>query len=114
MKIALGFAVMVLFAALPASAQSIGGALAPASHFQTLPWTPPASPQALEVSGNDTTFEPSQFVSFDLAVAEGKVALQQQGKTVVEAAAECRKAAGQQAATRIDQDNNDYPVLSHK
>jgi hypothetical protein len=114
MRIALGFVLMVLFVALPMSAQSIGGSLAPATHFQTLPWTPPASPQALEVTGSDTTFEPSRFLSFDRAVAEGNVALQQQAKTVVQAAAECRRAAGEQAATRIDQANNGDPVVSPK
>jgi hypothetical protein len=112
MKIALGIAVVVMACAAPAKAQSIGGSLAPASHFQTLPWTAPASPQALEISGNDATFVPSQFVPFDRAVAEGNAILQQQAKTVVEAAAECRKAAALQANTHIDQDSSE--VLSRK
>src|ERR1700691_117641 len=71
MKIALGSLVMILLASAPAHAQQIGGSLAPPASFQVLPWTAPANPQALTVSGTDITFMPSRFLTFDRAVAAG-------------------------------------------
>ena len=110
MKIVLGSIVMILLASAPAHAQSVGGALAPPTSFQTLPWTPPASPQAINVSGADSTFTPSTFVPFEVAVQEGNVSLKQQAKTLVQAAAESRQAANA-PKLRIVQDNRGNAIL---
>jgi hypothetical protein len=111
MKIALAAVVVVLLSSVPAYAQGVGGSLRPPQSFQTLPWNPPASPQALEVSGGDTTFLPSTFLTFDKALAAGKIDLKQQAKTVAEAAAESRKAAKTKTKIRIVQDDHGNAVL---
>ena len=106
MKIAFGVFALVLLGALPAHAQSIGGSLAPPDHFPVLPWTAPATPQALNVSGTDATFSPSTFLTFDRAVAVGKADLKAQARTVAEAAAETRKASSNRAKIQVAQDDN--------
>ena len=111
MKIALGLVVMVLMGALPAHAQSIGGALAPPTSFPILPWTPPATQQALNVSGTDATYLPSTFLAFDRAVAAGKADLKERAKTVAEAAAESRKATKARAKIQVAQDDNGNVVF---
>ncbi len=111
MKIAFGVLAIVLLAALPAHAQSIGGSLAPPNYFPVLPWTPPATPQALNVSGADATFSPSTFLAFDRAVAAGKADLKEQAKTVAEAAAESRKAATTSPTIQVAQDDDGNVVF---
>ncbi len=112
MKIALGVMALILLGAVPAAAQTMGGALAPPS-FRILPWTPPASPKAIEVGGSDTTYVPSTFLTFDGAVAAGKTDLKVQAKTLVQAAEESRKAARNSAPTiQFAQDGRGRAVLS--
>jgi hypothetical protein len=110
MKIAFGLFAMVLLSALPIHAQSIGGSLAPPTSFPVLPWTPPATPQTLNVSGAEATFSPSTFLAFDRAVAAGKANLKEQAKTVAEAAAESRNAKAS-AKIQVAQDDNGNVVF---
>jgi hypothetical protein len=114
MKIALAAAVMVLLASLPAHAQGVGGSLRPPQSFQTLPWNPPASPQAIELSGTDETFLPSTFLTFESAVAAGKAVTKEKTKSVAEAAAESRKGVKTAAKIRIEQDDRGNLVLALK
>ncbi|MGH9575087.1 MAG: hypothetical protein ACRD40_16345 [Candidatus Acidiferrales bacterium] len=114
MKIALGVAALALLAAMPAGAQAVGGAISPPQLLsQKLPWTPPATFNATEVSGAESTYVPSTFVTFDGAVAAGKVQLKELGKTVAEAATESREAARANTTTaHFTQDNRGRVVLS--
>lgn len=112
MKIALSVAAAILMASVPAGAQGIGGAgLSGPTSFHTLPWAPPAHPNAIEVTG-DPTYLPSTFVSFDRAVAAGKVDLKEQAKTVADAAAESRKTSTVAAKIRVAQDNYGKLILA--
>ncbi|HKV48678.1 MAG TPA: hypothetical protein VJN69_11360 [Candidatus Acidoferrales bacterium] len=114
MKIALGVAAMALLAAVPAGAQTIGGTISPPRLLsQKLPWIPPAAFNATEVSGAESTYVPSTFVTFDTAVAAGKVQLKELGKTVAEAATDSRAAARANATkVRFAQDDRGRVVLS--
>lgn len=110
---ALSIAALILLACVPAGAQSIGGAaLSGPSSFHTLPWTPPASPRAVDVTGGDPSYLPSTFVSFDRAVATGKADLKEQSKTVADAAAESRKTATVAAKIQVAQDNNGRLIVA--
>ncbi len=119
MKIALGLMVLISLAAVPAGAQTIGGATVsvaipmPQVTSQKLPWTPPAVFNAIEVSGTESTYVPSTFVTFEGAVAAGKVELKKQTKTVAQAANDSREAAKFNAArVRFAQDDQGRVVLS--
>lgn len=114
MKIALGVAALALLAAMPAGAQTMGGGTISPPHFsQNLPWTPPATFQAVEVSGAESTYIPSTFVTFDSAVAVGRVQLKELGKTVAEAATDARAAArANTTKVRFAQDDRGRVVLS--
>ncbi|HEY6467494.1 MAG TPA: hypothetical protein VIY69_15950 [Candidatus Acidoferrales bacterium] len=112
MKMTLIIAALILVASVPAGAQSIGGSLTPPRSFHTLPWTPPASPNAIDVTGDAGTYLPSTFVSFDRAVAVGKADLKEQAKTVADAAADSRKTANAAARIRVAQDNNGKLVVA--
>jgi hypothetical protein len=106
MKMALGFAAVILLGAVPTHAQGAsssrsggggggsngGGGLSGSASFTTLGWVPPATLVSTTVSGSDATYVPSTFVTFAEAVAQGNIDLKKQGKTVVEAAAESRSA----------------------
>lgn len=112
MKIALSVAAAILMTSIPAGAQGIGGpGLSGPTSFHTLPWAPPAHPNAIEITG-DPTYLPSTFVSFDRAVAVGKVDLKEQAKTVADAAAESRKTASVAAKIRVAQDNNGRLIVA--
>ena len=110
MKIALGLVVGLLLVSAPVRAQSIGGTLTGPTRPALLPWTPPARPGAIDVSGTDATYLPSTFLSFDHAVAAGKTELQEDSKTIAEAAAESRRAA-KMATFTIVQDSRGNPVI---
>jgi hypothetical protein len=112
MKAALIVAAVILVASVPVGAQSIGGILAPPVVTPSLPWTPPASPQAIEVTGTDATYLPSTFVSFDRAVAVGKDDIREQAKTVAQVAAESRQTAKAAAKIRVAQDNRGKLVVA--
>ena len=92
----------------------MGGAISPPHLLsQKLPWTPPATFEATEVSGADSSYVPSTFVTFAGAVAAGKVQLKEQAKTVAEAATNAREAARTNAAKiRFAQDNRGRVVLT--
>ena len=113
MKIALGVAALALLAAMPVGAQTIGGTISPLRlPSQKLPWTPPATFNATEVSGAESTYVPSTFVTFDSAVAAGKVHLKEMGKTVAQAATDSRAAARANATkARFAQDDLGRVVL---
>lgn len=129
MKIALGCVVMILLASAPAHAQARGGAppdamnrggggtggsISAPSSFPTLRSYPRANPQAIDVTGDDS-FLPSRFVAFDTAVAEGKVILQEETKTVAQVAADSRKAAAQAKPTlQFAQDDRGNALISNK
>lgn len=114
MKIALGLTALALLAAMPVGAQTMGGAISPPQVLsQKLPWTPPATFKATEVSGTESTYVPSTFVAFDSAVAAGKVQLKELGKTVAEAAMDSREAARSNTTkVRFAQDDRGRVVLS--
>lgn len=112
MKTVLSIAAFVLVASVPVAAQGLGGGvISGPTSFHTLPWTPPAHPNAVDVTG-DATYLPSTFVSFDRAVAVGKEDLKREAKTVAEAAAECRKARNSAATIRVAQDNRGKLVVA--
>lgn len=111
MKIALGLLAVVLTVPLRAGAQTIGGTLAPPVVHTSLAWTPPANPQAINVSGLDATYLPSTFVSFDRAVAVGKADLKEQAKTIAEAARESRQTARTAAKIQVAQDDKGKLVV---
>lgn len=112
MKTALKLAAVILVACVPAGAQTIGGsALSGPSSFNILPWTPPANPKAIDVSG-DAAYLPSTFLSFDLAVTVGKEDLKEQAKTIAEAAADSRKVANATAKIRVAQDNRGRLIVA--
>lgn len=114
MKIALGLTMLTLLAAVPAGAQSMTETISPIRIFsQKLPWTPPAAFSATEVSGAESTYTPSTFVTFDNAVAAGKVQLKEEATTVAQAAANSREAARTIAArASFSQDDRGRVVLS--
>ncbi|HUA01478.1 MAG TPA: hypothetical protein VMB02_14180 [Candidatus Aquilonibacter sp.] len=115
MKRFLGLTVLILGISVPAHAQSTrgggfsgvstaglptasgtgsgggGAGLGPVS-FPTLPTIAPARLGATAVSGSNTTFEPSTFLSFSQAVAAGQAVLDAEHKSVAEAAAENNRA----------------------
>jgi hypothetical protein len=114
MKMTLSLAAVIVLAAVSTGAQGIGGGVmtGPTS-FHTLPWTPPAHPNAVDVTG-DAMYLPSTFVSFDRAVAVGKEDLKEEAKTVAEAAADSRKRAHATASIRVAQDNKGRLVVAKK
>jgi len=114
MKIALGVTMLAMLAAVPAGAQTMGGTISPIRVFsQKLPWTPPATFNATEVSGTESTYTPSTFVTFDNAVVAGEVQLRQQAGTVAQAATNSREAAKNSTVKiRFMQDDRGRVVLS--
>lgn len=113
MKIAFGILAAILLASA-ANAQGIGGGLSAPHAFHTLPHEPVADMRQVEVSGTEQDFLPSTFVTFDGAVAAGKVEIKEESKTVAEAAAETRATASPQARIHIIQDNNGAVVFAAK
>jgi hypothetical protein len=113
MKIALGLVVGLLLVSAPVRAQSIGGTLTGPTRPAMLPWTPPARPGAIDVSGTDASYLPSTFLSFDNAVAAGRGELQQDAKTIAEAAAESRRTP-KTAVIVIAQDSRGNAVISKR
>ena len=122
MKIALGFAAIILLAAMPAHAQarggavsrsgsggsgagSYGGALSGVSSFSNLGYVPAANLPSTNVSGSDATFTPSTFVTFSEAIAQGNANIKEQSKTVAQAAAESRNTTKTTAKIIVMQDD---------
>lgn len=93
-KLELGLALGFVAAAAPAHAQSIGvgGGMTGPTFSLSLPEYPRATFKMAVASGSDADYSPSTFVSFSDAVAQGNIAMRRQSKTVVEAAAEIRRA----------------------
>jgi hypothetical protein len=128
MKITLGLAAVLFFAAVPAHAQSrvgsvaatqnsgggggYGGGSAGSSGFSGLPHYAAADLRAIEVSGDESTYLPSTFMPFEKAVAQGYVVVKEESKTVAQAAAENRKASHLEAKARLVQDDRGRAVLA--
>ena len=113
MKIALGIATVILLGAIPAGAQTMGPSISVPQLFQKLPWAPPATFKATEVSGADSTYVPSRFVTFEGAVAAGRAELKEQARTVAEAATDSRETARTSTAkVHFAQDDRGRVVLS--
>jgi hypothetical protein len=128
MKIALGFAAVILLATVPAQGQARGGAsrttggggagsygggaLSGTSSFSTLGPVAPSNSAATNVSGTDATFLPSRFVTFAAAVEQGNANIKEESKTVVQAAAEARKKATAPAKVVVMQDNDGNIIYS--
>ena len=106
MKIFWGAIALMGFAAMPLQAQGLGG-----SPLSPLSWTPPSRPDAVEVSGS-AGYIASSFVAFESAVAEGRmvaenrVAIRTESKSVADAAAEARAEEKPAAKVVFVQDNN--------
>lgn len=108
MKKLLGVGVFVFMFSIPAHAQAKGGGVsvggggnAPTTsggagmggggiggNSSRLPAYPRATFDVSAVSGSDTSFAPSTFLSFEQAVAEGKAITEANHKSVAEIAAE--------------------------
>ena len=88
----------------------VGGS-APAA-INVLPHTAPANPGATIVSGSDADYRPSNFVSFDQAIADGKQRIIVESRTVAQAAAESRRTPQPQAKLIVAQDNRGKIMLT--
>ena len=108
-KLTLGLALGFAAAAAPAHAQSIGagGGMAGPIFSLSLPEYPRATFKMAVASGSNADYSPSTFVSFSEAVAQGNIAMRRQSKTVVEAAAETRRARAAAAVANIVVKDND-------
>ena len=127
MKIAFGSLAMILLCSVAAQGQmgqvvvsrgggggGAGGAISGAVGFSILPWAAPARLEAINVSGSDATFLPSTFVTFESAVAQGKIEITEQRRTVVQAAAASRKALQTRSRVQYLQDDRGNVILAAK
>jgi hypothetical protein len=117
MKYLLSFAALLLVSTMPAHAQrasnsgggsggSIGGGTS------RLPTYAPASFQAVYVTGADNyNFSPSTFRAYDQAVEEGRAALAERAKTLVDIAKENRATERTKAKLTIVQDASGNAVI---
>jgi hypothetical protein len=118
MKKFMGLAVLVLGLAGSAHAQisgsniggsgtiGSGGGIGVARAFPGLASYPRATFATILVSGTDTEFKPSAFLSYDQAVAEGRAALAYKAKTVAEVAAESNSERKTRAKLALVQNAN--------
>jgi hypothetical protein len=123
MKRLLGLAVLALGLAVPAHAQfagnsvgasgsiGSGGGLNGGGGFRHITSYPRAVFATTIVSGTETDFEPSAFVSYDVAVAEGRAVMAFKERSVVEVAREVRSTRGVRARVAFVQDVNGDPVI---
>jgi hypothetical protein len=103
MKIALGVLGLVFLFSMPAQAQISGSSIsfgASGPTFGSMIHNQPARFDVVVAKGTTETFEPSGFVSYDVAIAAGQAALAQRQKTVAQLAEETRnERKARQAAT---------------
>jgi hypothetical protein len=123
MKRLLGLAVLALGLAVPAYAQfsgnsvgasgsiGSGGGLNGGGSFRHITSYPRAVFATTIVSGTETDFEPSAFVSYDVAVAEGRAVMAFKERSVVEVAREVSSTRGARARVAFVQDASGDPVI---
>jgi hypothetical protein len=73
---------------------------------------PPTQFAVMGVSGSNSEFEPSTFVSFDKAVAAGKQEIAIESRTVAQAARENMAARKEKARLALVQDGYGYPTIA--
>lgn len=83
-----------------ASGGASGGPVS-TTDFRTLPHIAPADLRSNDVSGSDATFEPSTFLPYDKAVAVGQAVIEEEHRSVAEAAAENSRAHKSKAKAAI-------------
>lgn len=118
MKRILGIAVLILWFAVPAHAQSfsgsvVGGVGIGKVNFPTVPNYPPAHFEVRAVSGTAADFVPSSFASYEQALAEGRAALAVRAKTLGEIARENSSTPRVKARLVLVQDDHGNAVLAH-
>ncbi|HXQ27183.1 MAG TPA: hypothetical protein VN822_12300 [Candidatus Acidoferrales bacterium] len=114
MKRALFLGILILGCSASAHAQygGIGGGSLSGPSFPAIVNYPPTHFAVTHVAGTDTDFIPSNFRSFDQAVAEGRAALAAQARTITQAADENSKAQKAKARLAIVQDNSGKLVFT--
>jgi hypothetical protein len=116
MKRILGVAVLILWFAVPAHAQSIGGSIGGGGSlgqvsFHTLPTVPRAHFKVGAVRGG-ADFEPSSFAPYEQALAQGRAALTAEAKTLAEIARENATVPKPKARLAIVQDDQGRAILA--
>ena len=120
MKPLLALGILLFFSCLPARAQSYVGSSSTAygsainsgqngmekAYFPSHYSLPNAPSAMLVISGTNTEFEPSLFMSYDKAVAKGVADLAVKPKTLAEVAQENRKEQRVKAQLTFTQDAN--------
>jgi hypothetical protein len=116
MKRILVIAVLILWFAVPAHAQSfsgsvVGGVGIGKVNFPIVPNYPPAHFEVRAVSGG-ADFVPSSFASYEQALAEGRAALAVRAKTLGEIARENSSTPRARARLVLVQDDHGNAVLA--
>lgn len=116
MKRILGVAVLILWFAVRAHAQSIGGSIGGGgglghASFHTLPSAPRAHFKVLVMRGGPD-FEPSSFAPYEQALAQGRAALAAEAKTLAEIARENSSVPKPRARLVILQDDQGRAILA--
>jgi hypothetical protein len=127
MKRLLGLAALILSLSVPAHAQRMGGSGGVingggsgggggvglgAVNIPGLPGHPPRDFLITSVSGSESDFTPSTFLSYDEAIAEGRAALAARSKTLAECATESRNSERDKAKIAFLQDANGRAFLA--
>jgi hypothetical protein len=126
MKRAIGVAAFILFFALPAHAQRGGAGSAAGPRFAggggggggfsggsmgSIHASRPTQFKMTEVHGSKTSFVPSGYLPFDVAVAEGQAILDAQKRSPAEAAAASSIVPKPHAKVAVVQDANGDPIV---
>jgi hypothetical protein len=140
MKRFLGLTVLIFGLSVPAHAQARGGSAAGGfgsngvasgggaggsgggaiggqgqsgvTNFNTLSHVAPANLPSAEVSGSNASFEPSTFLPYGQAIAEGQAVLDAQHKSVAEVAAENSRTRRLRAKASIIENAGGDPVIA--
>ncbi len=88
-----------------------GGGFSGGSSGNLLPAHPPAHFKMSALSGSDTTFIPSGYLSFERAVAEGQAILDAEKRTPAEAAAATSIVPKPHAKLAVVQGANGDPIV---
>jgi hypothetical protein len=93
-------------------AEGTGGGMTGPTSFHTLPSIAPANLRSTAVSGSDATFVPSSFLPYSEAIAAGKSVLDEQHRSVAEAAAENNREHRSKAKAAIVENAAGDPVIT--